>query len=72
MELAQPADAYFLVEDSSCHLVLRVQDCEGGNLRELPVVVIPYPLARNLHEQLGQYLARQQVFDREFRNQSGG
>jgi hypothetical protein len=68
VEATQEIGLYAMVEDSSCHLVLKVEDSLGGNERELPLVVLPYPFARALHDQLAQYIARQQVFDREFRN----
>lgn len=55
MEVAKPITTLSLVQDSSFHMVMTVEDPEGGNLRE--------------HNHLGQYLVRQQVYDKEFRDQ---
>jgi hypothetical protein len=71
MEVAQPIKTWCLVEDSSLHMELTVQDPEGGNLRELPVVILPHAIAWELHNHLGQYLIRQQVYDQEFREPPG-
>ena len=53
MEVAQPIKTWCLVEDSSLHMELTVQDPEGGNLRELPVVILPHAIAWELHNHLG-------------------
>lgn len=69
LEVSQEIGLYPIVQDSSCELVISVRDPRTGEEPYQPPLVLPYPLARALHDHLGQYLARQQVFDREFRNQ---
>ena len=71
MEVARPITTLSLVQDSSFRMELTVQDPEGGNLRELPEVILPHAIAWELHNHLGQYLVRQQVYDNEFREPPG-
>ena len=71
MEVAKPITTLSFVQDSSFHMVLTVQDPEGGNLRELPLLIVPHAIAWELHNHLGQYLVRQQVYDNEFREPPG-
>lgn len=71
MEVAKPITTQSFVQDSSFHMELTVQDPEGGNLRELPLLIVPHAIAWELHNHLGQYLVRQQVYDNEFREPPG-
>lgn len=71
MEVALPITTLSFIQDSSFHMEMTVQDPEGGNLRQLPLVIVPHAIAWELHNHLGQYLVRQQVYDNEFREPPG-
>lgn len=69
LEVSQEIGLYPIVEDGSCELVISVRNPWTGEAPHQPTLVLSHALARALHDHLGQYLVRQQVFDREFRNQ---
>ena len=68
MEVARPITTLSFLPDSSFHMEMTVQNPEGGNLRQLPLVIVPYAIAWELHNHLSQYLIRQQLYDQEFRD----
>lgn len=69
MEVALPITTLSFIQDSSFHMEMTVQDPEGGNVRQLPLLIVPHAIAWELHNHLGQYLIRQQLYDQEIRDQ---
>lgn len=56
------------VADGSCHLDFWVQNRTDRVEYKLPLIELTHAHAWALHNHLGQYLVRQQVYDAEFRN----
>lgn len=56
--------------DSSCMLEITAVNPWSREVHLPAPFVLPHQHAKSLHELLGQYLARQQVYDKEFRNPS--
>ena len=70
-EITEFVDMTIEVRDSSCTLEITAQNLGTGEEHLLNPLVLPYEAARVLHENLGQFLARQQVYDSDFRNPQG-
>lgn len=67
LEITEALALFPLLEDGSCQLQITATDRWQGQQHRFRPLVLPYPLARALHEHLSQYLVRQQVYDAEFR-----
>lgn len=69
LEVAQEIDVFPHVQDASCLLGITAQDPWAKTPPQQSTLVLPYAYAKTLHEHLGQYLIRQQLYESEFRNQ---
>lgn len=69
-EITEPVDVLIEVRDSSCILEITATNLFTKEKHLLNPLVLPLEQARALHDVLGQFLVRQQVYDKEFRNPS--
>lgn len=69
-EITEFVRMFIQVEDSSCTLEITAENLWTGEEHLLNPLVLPYEAAKVLHENLGQFLVRQKVYDEEFRNSS--